>query len=137
MNTPEEHAALSIGAMVGGTSPDSRRWRDAVMALARRVKDLRLGFRSPLNVNVVYQIPGEVLPALDFSGVRSGRYSSGKKLLLVQVAVLAELRPDMNDFLLDLLEEAIEEAERFALRKGITTQPLAGLRDLAQQLRAS
>lgn len=122
--------------MVGGTSPDSRRWRDAVMALARRVKELRPGLRSPLNVNVVYQIPGEVLPALDFSGVRSGRYSSSKKLLLVQAAVPAEQRPDMNDFLLDLLKQAIEEAERFALKKGITTQPLGELREFAQQLSA-
>jgi hypothetical protein len=137
MTGPEEHAAISVGAMVGGTSPDSRRWRDAVMALARRVKEVRSGFRSPLNVNVVYQIPGEVLPALDFSGVRTGRYSSSKKLLLVQAAVPVELPPDMNDFLLGLLEEAIEEAERFAMRKGITTQPLAELRDLTQQLRAS
>jgi hypothetical protein len=69
--------------------------------------------------------------------VRSGRYSPGKKLLLVQAAVPPNPQPDMDDLLLDLLDAAIEEAERFALRKGITTQPLGELRDLTRELRFS
>jgi|HubBroStandDraft_4_1064222.scaffolds.fasta_scaffold919262_2 hypothetical protein len=73
MSGSESEASLSIGAMVGGTGADARRWRDAIMELSRRVQSLGESVTSPLNVNVVYQIPGEVLPVLEVSGVRCGR----------------------------------------------------------------
>jgi hypothetical protein len=106
------------------------------MALARQVKALRAGVESPLNVNVVYQIPGEVLQ-IDFTGVRTGRYSASKHLLLVQAAVPAEPIPESNDFLLGLLQSAIEEAERFAVRRRIAEGPLTELRELIEALKAA
>ena len=71
---------------MGGTGREARRWGNEAMDLARRVKALRVGVESPLNVNVVYQVGGDVVP-VGFSGVRAGRYSSADKLLLVQAAV--------------------------------------------------
>jgi len=133
--TPEAEAVLSIGLMAGGSGADVRRWRDGIMALARRVKSLRQGMESPLNVNVVYQVPGEVLQELAFAGVRTGRYSTGRRLLLVQVAVPTEPPANMDDFLLDMLQTAVEEAERFALRRGLTEEPLVQLRDILRTLR--
>ena len=41
----------------------------------------------------------------------------------------------MDVFLLDMLQTAVEEAERFALRRGLTAEPLVTLRDLLRTLR--
>ncbi len=121
--------------MVGGTGQEARRWGDAAMEIARGVKALRGGVESPLNVNVVYQVPGEVVP-VDFSGVRTGRYSSAERLLLVQAAVPGGAPPHATETLLDLLDSALEAAEGFARRKGISDRPLEALRAVASELRA-
>jgi hypothetical protein len=127
--------ALSIGIAVGGTTPEARRWGDAAMELARHVKALRQGVQSPLNVNVVFQVPGEVVP-VDFSGVRTGRYSPKDRLLLVQAAVPSdESTSDTRPVLLSLLQAAIEEAEAFAQRRAIADEPLQALRSLAARVR--
>lgn len=120
---------------MGGTSQDARRWGDEAMDLARRVKALRVDIESPLNVNVVYQVGGDVVP-VDFSGVRTGRYSSADKLLLVQAAVPEAPEHHSQETLIDLLDSAIVEAERFAQRKAITDRPLDALRAVAARLRA-
>lgn len=121
---------------MGGTGREARRWGDEAMDLARRVKALRVGVKSPLNVNVVYQVGGDVVP-VDFSGVRAGRYSSADKLLLVQAAVPeAPEHHHSEETLVDLLDSAIVEAERFAQRKAITDQPLDALRAVATRLRS-
>ena len=121
--------------MVGGTGQDARRWGDKATDLAHRLKALRADVESPLNVNVVYQVGGDVIP-VDFSGVRTGRYSSADKLLLVQAAVPNIPEDHSEEALIDLLDSAIVEAERFAQRKAITDQPLDALRAVAARLRA-
>lgn len=120
---------------MGGTGQDARRWGDQAMDLARRVKALRVDVESPLKVNVVYQVGGDVVP-VDFSGVRTGRYSSADKLLLIQAAVPEAPVDHSKETLIDLLDSAIVEAERFAQRKAITGQPLDALRAVAARLRA-
>jgi hypothetical protein len=104
------------------------------MALSRKVKSLREGVDSPLRVNVVYQVPGEVVP-VNFSGVRTGRYDPRERLLLVQAALPSVMAPNADEVLLGLLDSAINEAERFAQRKGLADRPLNELRSLAHQLR--
>jgi hypothetical protein len=105
------------------------------MELARHVKSLRQGVQSPLNVNVVFQVPGEVV-SVDFSGVRTGRYSPKDRLLLVQAAVPSdESTSDTRPVLLSLIQAAIEEAEAFAQRRAIADEPLEALRSLAAQVR--
>ena len=123
--------ALSIGAMAGGTSAEARRWNQAVMALARRIMSRREGVVSPLNVNIVYQIPGEVLQ-IDFTGVRTGRYSAAKRLLLVQAAVPAEFTPNADDIIFQLLRDAIDEAGKYALKRHLSDSPLRELKALVE-----
>lgn len=46
---------------------------------------------SPLNVNVIYQIPGNILKP-DFEGVRTGHYSKEDSSLIVQAALPDDAR---------------------------------------------
>ena len=133
MSQPETTPPLSLGVVVGGTGQEARRWGDTIMELARRVKTLRVGTESPLNVNVVYQVSGEVVP-VGFSGVRTGRYSPTERLLLVQAAVPGGT--PQAETLVDLLDAAIVAAEGFARRKAITDQPLQALRAITSELRS-
>jgi hypothetical protein len=134
MSSFEVPAALSLGVVVGGTGQNARGWGDAVMQLARRVKLAREGIDSPIRVNVVYQVPGEVVP-VKFSGVRTGRYSAVDRLLLIQVALPeSPMPPDVEEILLKLLVAAIEEAERFAQRNRLTTGSLEDIRAIAGRL---
>jgi hypothetical protein len=135
MSPTDAVPALSIGVAVGGTTLEARRWGDAAMELARHVKTLREGVQSPLNVNVVFQVPGEVV-SVDFSGVRTGRYSPKERLLLVQAAVPTdEPTSDSRLVLLSLLQAAIEEAEAFARRRALADGPLEALRSVAAKAR--
>lgn len=137
MSDVEAPPALSIGVVVGGTGQNTREWGDAAMQLARRVKLERVGVDSPLRVNVVYQVPGEVVP-VKFSGVRTGRYSVKERLLLIQAALPATaMTPNAEGILLDLLDAAIDQAGQFAEKKGLTDQPLSELRAVASRLRST
>ena len=85
-------------------------------------------------MNVVYDVPGEVL-GLDWEGVRTGRSDASTRLLMVQATVPHEPPPDADAYLLDRLSEAIREAERWALRKGIA-QDMLSLHKIVERLRA-
>ena len=109
---------LSIGVSVGGTGAEARAWGDAAaMALARRVKLLRDGVDTPLKVNVVYDVPGEVV-SLDYEGIRTGRFSKRDSLLMVQVALPEHFPPDADERLIGDLSRAVDVAEAFAQRRG-------------------
>jgi hypothetical protein len=123
---------LSLGAMVGGTRPSARAWREAVMALARRVAAARNGVDSPLRVNVVYQVPGELIP-VKFDGVRTGRYAPADRHLLVQAALPEELPDEPEAYLITLLQQAIDAAAQFARKKGVADD-LVELRELVSSL---
>lgn len=125
---------LSVGASVGGVTPRPSRWGDAVMALARRVREMRGGTESAISVNVVYYVPGEVV-GVDWDGVRTGRYDAKAKLLMVQVAVPDEPQLHAETLLLERLGEAITEAERWASRKGVASD-LASLHAIVDRLKA-
>jgi hypothetical protein len=87
----DKPAVLSIGAVVGGTTPAARAWGDAAMVLARDVAELRPAIESPLNINAVFHVPGEVLSP-DWEGVRTGTYRRRDNHLMVQVTVPATPR---------------------------------------------
>jgi hypothetical protein len=124
--------SLSLGALVGGTRPSARAWSDAVNALSRRVMAVQNSVESPLRVNVVYQVPGEVVP-VTFTGVRTGRYAAADRHLLVQVA-LPEQPPDKPEaLLLALLHQAVDAAAAFARKKGLADD-LVELRELVSSL---
>jgi hypothetical protein len=123
------HASvLSIGSVVGGATSANRAWRDAIQDLTRRVKEARTGFEAPLNVNVVFHVPGHLL-APDYAGVRTGTFSRSQRLLMVQVALPAEPPPDPAEYLQSAAQAAIDEAERWAQRRGLASD-LSALRDI-------
>jgi hypothetical protein len=130
MEEPVE--VLSIGSVIGGSTSTNRRWRDAIGELTRAVADARTNVASPLNVNVVFQVPGNVVRP-DFEGARTGRYSKADRLLLVQVALPGEVPEDPDDYLRAALSDAIGEAEEWARRRSIASD-LGALRKLAARV---
>ncbi len=131
-DAPDDIPVLSVGSVVGGTSASATAWKRAVSSLGLHVQERRAGVESPLRVNVVFQIPGEVLD-VDFSGVRTGRYSSKDKHLLVQAATPAEPPDDPRPLLLGLLADAVSAATEFARRRGLAAD-LPELRSIVASL---
>jgi hypothetical protein len=111
---------LSLGWVVGGSTLANRAWRDAIRAVTDQVIEARTGVESSLNVNVVFQVPGNIITP-DFSGVRTGRFSKEDNLLMVQVALPEEVPPDAERYLIDAVHEALDEAERWANKRGIAS----------------
>ena len=123
---------LSIGAVAGGASA-SRAWETAIKRAAQRVVQLREGWSSPLAVNVVYQIPGEVMTP-DFEGVRSGQFSRKDRRLLVQIALPPEPVHDADHEVLERLSEAIDLAEDFARMEAMIEGNLNELRAIVSAI---
>ena len=115
----ERPDALSIGAVYGGTWSIDESWRPDIQRVMQEAMALRHGVESPLNVNVVFHVDGELLPPVDFEGVRTGRFSRESMHLMVQAAVPRDALDDKRVVLLDLLHAAAVEAEAFARRRGI------------------
>ena len=124
---------LSIGSVVGGAGFAARQWDEPLTRLTRRIAALQAGVVTPLNVNVVYHVPGEIL-APDYEGVRTGRFSRRDSLLMVQAAVPSSAE-DKDAVLRALLLQAIDEAERWAKRKGLAND-LGQLRRIAEDATA-
>lgn len=114
----EPAQALSIGAVIGGSTPQNARWEAGIIRLTRRVSAARGSLTAPLNVNVVFHVPGDILQP-EFVGVRTGSYRKRDSLLMVQVAVPADEPPDVDRALLALVSDALAEAERWARRRRV------------------
>jgi hypothetical protein len=126
----EPAQVLSIGSVLGGGIAN-RPWRDAIAALTHRVITARQDAESPLNVNVVFHVPGSMLKP-EFEGVRTGRFSQPLRLLMVQVALPETVPPDPEGYLLDAIGAAIDMAERWAKRRGLASD-LDALRRIVQR----
>jgi hypothetical protein len=129
-NEPVE--VLSVGAIMGGMVT-SDVWEQAVHEVRKSVKVLRAGKDSPIAVNVIFQIPGEVLQP-DFSGVRTGYYSKKDRHLIVQVAIPETAPGDARAEIVFYMRQAVEAAEAFAIRRKLVAGPLATLRQITAQL---
>lgn len=132
MDEATNEVPLSVGTVIGGTSPSSRRWQDRIRNLSRRVCEARSGVESPINVNVVFHVPGHIL-GVDFQGVRTGRFSKKDSWLMVQVALPEEPPEDVDAYLKLTLVEAIDEAERWS-RKRKLADDLQSLHRLVEAL---
>lgn len=117
---------LSVGSVVGGATPANQPWREAIRELALGVAEARSGVESPLNVNVVFHVPGNLM-APKFQGTRTGRFSKRESLLMVQVALPKDTPPDVTTYLKEAAHEAIGEAERW-VRRHRTSRDLSHLR---------
>lgn len=124
--------ALSVGSIEGGSSPSMSRWRDAITRLTIEVASAAQHVESPLRVNVIYQVPGNIVRP-DFEGVRTGHYSKKDASLIVQAAVPDDAPNDVDGHIRRLLVEAIGEAEDWARKRSIAPD-LRSLRELAARL---
>jgi hypothetical protein len=129
---PERAESLSIGSVVGGATPSTRRWSDAISSLTREVIDARAGVETPLNVNVVFHVPGNILKP-DYEGERTGRFSKRLALLMVQVALPEEPPDDIAAYLRVRLAAAVGEAEQWAAKRRIASD-LRSLRAVVASL---
>ncbi len=127
-----EANALSVGAVAGGPGTDPR-WRDAVMALMRLVRDLREGVESPLAVNVVFHIPGNYFTS-EFEGLRTGRFSRKERHLMIQVALPPEPSESADREVRCFLQAAVLMAEDFAQQEALVEGELGELRQLVERL---
>jgi len=113
---------LSIGIIEGGSTPANRPWRVALTELTRRVVDARKGVETPLNVNVVFHVPGNILKP-DFNGPRTGSFAKEQRLLMVQVALPEEVPDDPVAYVEAATHGAIDEAARWAERRRVDADP--------------
>jgi hypothetical protein len=59
---------------------------------------IRAEYDSPLSLQIVFQIPGELIQP-DFTGVRTGRFSRRERRLVIQVAVPDDFEGDRTAWL--------------------------------------
>jgi hypothetical protein len=128
--TDDEEPALSIGAIVGGITDVTRRWEDTTTALSQQVQAVRGSADSPLRLNVVFHIPGEIWGP-DFVGIRTGRYSEKDRHLMVQVALP---EGDYSTSVVEnLLWSAVAEAENLGHRRKLFDGELVEVRRIATE----
>ncbi|TXK17710.1 hypothetical protein [Homoserinibacter sp. GY 40078] len=131
-NSDGEPAVLSVGFILGDSDAENNAWGLAIRSVMKQVIKASEGVVSPLRVNVVYHVDGKLAPN-EFEGVRTGRFSRRDSHLMVQAAVPPGEVSDRYEVLLNLLGEAIDEAESFARRKGIA-ENLDSIRALVESL---
>lgn len=117
MSDTGQIAILSIGVVEDILS--SKAWDAAIMRAMQRVKQLRVDYSSPFNVNVVFHVPAkDFIP--EFEGLRSGKFSRKHRALMVQVAIPeGEPKGDPDEEVRRLLHEAIDLAEDFARMEAV------------------
>ncbi|WP_333680495.1 hypothetical protein [Dyella sp.] len=112
----KEVEILTFGTLVGGSGTNSHRWKDAVWDLSWRIDGVAKTHTSPLKLNVVFHIPGNMLKP-EFSGVRTGSYFKKLAALMVQVALPEELAEDVPAYIEHVTHLAIDEAARWAVKR--------------------
>jgi hypothetical protein len=93
---------------------------------------VRDAYDSPVCVNVVYHIPGEVT-APKFTGIRIRQHYDEDRLLLVDAALPAQPGGDSDHEVRDVLAKAVDRAESYARQQGIA-DGLTAIRELLQAL---
>lgn len=115
----EERAQpLSLGVIMGGATLVNKPWDSAIRELSIRISEARKGVDASLNLNVVFHVPGNMLKP-QFVGVRTGRFSKSRALLMVQVAVPEEVPPDPMAYIKTAIHAAIDEAAQWALKRKV------------------
>ena len=120
--------AVSIGMVVGGTTPENTPWVEAVKALGRRIIEIRGSDEVPLNLNIVFHVGGKYLNP-EFAGVRTGRYFRMESVLVVQVAIDGPVPDDPTVHLKAMAGKALDAAEQWASRRKVPAN-IPALRDI-------
>jgi hypothetical protein len=132
-----DHAAktLSIGMIVGGRTLGNRAWVEAIQQLMTDVIEAREGIDSDINVNVEFQVPGNLLTP-EFDGVRTGAFRKADSLLKVQAALPADVPAQARPILLGFLRAALDAVDSWAIAKKRTVDTSA-LRGIVAAVEAS
>ena len=126
--------SLAIGAVYGGVGGRPTAWQEEISAVGLAVMSVRGSSVSPLALNVVFHVPGEVISP-DYTEMRTGKLSRIDRTLMVQVPV-----PDIDvpknavGVILTWCREAIDLAEAFALRRKVIAEPLDVLRGIVDDV---
>lgn len=116
MTKEADPPVLSIGIVFGGTKEVDEFWDPVATRLMHEVIAARDGAESPISVNVVFHVGGELIPS-EFEGVRTGSFSRRDKHLMVQVALPPPPVVYPRRVATGLLAEAVVAAETFASRR--------------------
>ena len=115
---PDRPKALSVGVIVGGFTAQSKVWRQALMRLSQGVSGLRDQLESDFNINVEFQITGDIISP-DFQGVRTGAYRKADRLLKIQVAVPLDPPDDPYAYGVQAIRDAVDTAEAWSVRRRV------------------
>jgi hypothetical protein len=100
---------ISVGAIIGG--PESAFFDKVLCEFMRHCESEGHLSGEPAKVNIVYHLPGSVMPP-DFAGIRPAKFSRKDQKLMIQVAVESEMasvrsRDEILDYIIDVADEAI------------------------------
>ena len=132
--TENMKTVLPIGAILGDGDSQTRAWGLAIGALSIRARLASEGLETPLRVNIVFHVDGRIIHN-EFVGVRTGSFFRATSTLVVQAAIAGGVVDDYNEVLLPVMGEAIDEAERWAVRKNVAAG-LPALRALVEKLQS-
>lgn len=112
----EPVAALSISSVLGGSTSENRGWVNAIKDIRREVIGLRFGMTSPINADIEFHIPGNLLMP-DYEGVRTGSFRKVDSLLKVQVALPAKSPVDARSVLINYIWAAMDAIDAWSITK--------------------
>ncbi|MDQ0825559.1 hypothetical protein QFZ60_001732 [Arthrobacter sp. B2I5] len=121
-DSPDRPKQLSVGVIVGGFTPESRIWREALMRLSRDVSGVRDQLSSDLNLTVEFHVPGHLI-APDFQGVRTGTFRKADRLLKVQVGVPVDPPDNPYAYGAQAMRAAVDAAKAWSGRKQVEFDP--------------
>ena len=112
---------ISIGAVIGG--PECNFFKVVLGRLMKFCVDNRNDGSHSAEVNVVFHVPGSIVKP-DYQGLRTGRYSSRDKTLMIQVSVEEDwvaLRDESKvlQYIYEVVDEALGLAKGEFKSKGI------------------
>jgi hypothetical protein len=122
---------LTISQIDGGAFAD-KTWTTSVNALCHQLLEIARGYESPMNLDVLFIVPGEVFQP-DFAGLLQQRFRSHQNLLRIEVALTDPPSDDPHGDLHALMGRAIDMAEAYARRKRIADD-LRQIRELHARL---
>jgi hypothetical protein len=103
-----------VSSVIGGSSADNRKIRAAHRLLAQQSNALAgESDGDETVVDVIFHIAGPLL-APDYEGIRTGRFSKVKNLMVIQVAVPRELENESEEEILRSLKRYMLDAAELA-----------------------
>lgn len=111
---------ITVGAVVGG--PECAFFEDKLRRLMKYCADFTSSGEKPLEVNIVYYLPGSIYKAPQV-GLRAAKFSSKEKTIMIQVSVEPEIiqLADENrvlHYIFETVDEAIGLAKSEFAKRG-------------------